>query len=180
MIVFLPKTNRSSKVQVSSIWVVFMIFAATSISSCYSFKGTSIPPEIKTVKINLFENQASIVNPVMSQQFTEALKDKFNRESNLAVVDNSGDWEFSGVITGYGVTPISPTGNETTALNRLTISVKTEFSSTIDKDENWEQSFSRFADYESGKLLSEVEDALIEEINEQIIEDIFNKVASNW
>ena len=118
--------------------------------------------------------------PTLSQTFTESLKDKFSNESRLAIVDNEGDWEFSGAITQYQITPIAPTGNETTALNRLTIGIKVDFLSRKKESENWNQTFSRYADYESSEVLSQVEDRLIEEINEQIIEDIFNKVASDW
>ena len=111
-----PSTNQLIN-PLKTIILIIAITLLTTAPSCYSLKGTSIPIDIETVTVNLFENQASIVMPTLSQTFTESLKDKFSNESRLAIVDNEGDWEFSGAITQYQITPIAPTGNETTALN---------------------------------------------------------------
>lgn len=88
--------------------------------------------------------------------------------------------QLEGEITGYKTKPVAITGNETAALNRLTISIKVRFVNITDEDKNFESLFTRFADYESSKNLSDVEDALIEEINEQLVQDILNKAAGNW
>lgn len=145
-----------------------------------SLKGTSIPPEITSVTIHYFPNQSAFVATSLSQTFTQTMLDKFNRESNLTVKDKGGDWEFSGAITDYRTTPIAPTGSETTALNRLTIAVKVEFTDHVDDTRSWTQNFSRFSDYEASQALSQIEGNLIEEISEQLADDIFLKVAGNW
>ncbi|MBC8048495.1 MAG: LptE family protein [Fimbriimonadaceae bacterium] len=167
-----------------NIYLILFLFIAGLIntgSSCkLSMSGASIPPEIESVTINYFPNQSPFVATSLSQIFTETLIDKFNRESNLTVKDTGGDWEFNGAVTNYTSTPIAPTGNETTALNRLTIVVKVEFTDLKDETRNWTQSFSRFSDYESTQVLSQVENDLIQEISEQLADDIFLNVAGNW
>ena len=88
--------------------------------------------------------------------------------------------EFSGAIVTYQNTPMAPTGNETTALNRLTIGVKVDFVNHKNEQESWNQTFTRFEDYESSKSLAEVEGELIRLITIQLVDDIYLKAASDW
>jgi len=161
-----------------------VVVALTLLAGCtYTLKLTdaSFPPELKSVSIENFDNTSSFAVPGLSQRFTEALRDKFTRETNLFVSDEpGGEWTFSGAITRYAITPIAPTGDELTALNRLTITVSVDFENTLVEDGGWSSSFSRFADYESSSQLSDVQDGLIDDINLQLVQDVFNKVASNW
>lgn len=153
---------------------------ATSCSVKYSFTGTSIDPAVKTVSIAYFESFAPLAKPTLSQVFTEALKDRFIQQTNLSLVKSSGDLQFKGKIVNYETRPVAIQGNETAALNRLTITVEVEFVNVKDDSRNFKQNFSRFEDYSSNQALSSVEDALIESINEQLIQDIFNKAVSDW
>lgn len=146
----------------------------------YSFSGASIPADVKTFSVSLFPNKASIVVPTLSQSFTDALRDKINNETTLDLVDKVGDYEFSGAITGYTITPIAPTGNATAALNRLTITIQVDFKNNKNGKDNWNTAFSRFADYASTVNISSVENDLIRQINEQLVLDIFNKAIANW
>lgn len=146
----------------------------------YSFTGASISPEIKTISIANFPNQASLVQPSLSQVFTEKLKDKFVSQTNLTQTNSSGDISFEGYITDYNSQPTAIQGNEQAALNRLTITVKVKFINTKDEKQNFESSFSRFADYDSKQNLSTVENQLITEICTQLVDDIFNKAMINW
>lgn len=146
----------------------------------YSFTGASIAPEVKTVSIQYFPNYAPLVQPTLSQTFTESLKDKFLSETNLVLVDKFGDMNFEGAITGYSISPIAIQGNETAALNRLTITINVEFTNTKDEKQNFESAFTRYEDYESSLDLSSVEEDLIKQINDQLVEAIFNKAVVNW
>jgi outer membrane lipopolysaccharide assembly protein LptE/RlpB len=152
------------------------------LSGCgaYSFTGASIPPDVETISIDKFENVASGGPPALSQTFTESLKDRFVDQTRLTLVDRNGDLQLSGNIVKYEVSHAATTGKQQTALNRLTIAVQAQFKNTKNSEENWEQRFSQFADYESNQNLSEVEDQLVREINEQLITDIFNKAVVNW
>lgn len=146
----------------------------------YSFTGASIAPEIKTVSIRFFPNRAAIVQPSLSQAFTEKLRDKFVSETNLALTDKAGDLNFEGSITDYNTQPIAIQGNDNAALNRLTISVNVKFTNTKDPKNDFESNFSRYADYDSKVNLASVEQDLIIQINQQLVDDIFNKAVINW
>jgi len=146
----------------------------------YSFTGASIAEDVKTVSVKTFQSYAPLANANLSQTFTEALKDKFLSQTNLDLTNRDGDLHFEGSITGYRITSIAIQGNETAALNRLTITVKVKFVNTKDITANFSTSFSRYLDYDSSQNLATIEDVLIKDINDQLTQDIFNKAVSNW
>ncbi|MDD2345345.1 MAG: LptE family protein [Bacteroidales bacterium] len=158
----------------------FLLMIGFSSCGMYSFTGASIHPEAKTISIETFPNLASMVNPTLSQEFTDALQDKFQSQTSLTVVTSSGDYEIEGEIVGYSTSPMAIQGNETAALNRLTIAVNVRFTNKFSDKDNFEQRFSRYVDYDSSRNLSEVEQELVKQINEVLVEDIFNKAVVNW
>ena len=162
--------------------VGIFIFASISLVSCgiYSFTGASISPDAETVSIGYFQNNASMVQPTLSNRMTESLKDQFISQTNLSLTDASGDLQFEGEITGYKVKPIAIQANETAAQNRLTISIKVTFINTLDENQNYSQSFSHYADFDSSQDLSSLEAELIDQIVEVLSENIFNKAVANW
>ena len=102
------------------------------------------------------------------------------QQTRLDLLKKNGDLKFDGEIVGYDVQPIAVQGDETSALNRLTITVKVRYTNTFDRDKDFELNFSRFADYESTNDLASVEEALILEINDQLTQDIFDRSLGNW
>ncbi len=160
--------------------IIYCFMILTSGCGIYSFTGASIPPGAKTVSIRYFPNNADLVEPTLSQTFTDALRDKFASQTNLDVISENGDLQFRGEITNYEVTPVAITGEQTAALNRLTISVKVKYTNTLNEEVDFESSFSRYEDYPSEKDLTEVRQGLIDQINEMLVEDIFNKAVVNW
>ena len=135
--------------------------------------------EAKSISINFFPNQAALVKPTLSQAFTEDLRNFFQSQSPLALVQRGGDLNLQGAITDYRVAPVG-IGNQTASSNRLTITVKVSFTNTLDETKDFESSFSRFADFPSSQNLVSIEADLIREINQQLIQDIFNKALINW
>ena len=121
-----------------------------------------------------------MVSPTLSATLTEALKDKFTRQTKLQQVEDNGDFAFEGEIVGYTSTTASVSSDNYAVLNRLTIRVKVKFTNVIDPDNSFNKEFSAFADYESTKLLTEVQSELDEQIVEEIVTDIFQAAASNW
>lgn len=150
----------------------------------YSFTGASISPAVKTVFIDFFTNRARVVNPMLSQTFTEAMKDKFVNETGLSMEREQGDLEFSGEITGYEVRPLSvqqsEQGRDFASMNRLTVTVKVVFTNNKDHEQDFNTSFSAYYDWESTRSLNDVESSAVEVIVEQLIDDIFNKSVANW
>jgi len=161
-------------------FVTSLIFLVQGCKISYSFSGASISPEVKTVSVQFFPNRASIVNPTLSQDFTDALKDKIKGQTSLIFENDLGDVNFEGEISDYSTQPLSITGEQRAALNRFTITVKVKFSNAIDPDQDFDSSFSRYRDYDSSKDLSDVEQDLITEILKDLTEDIFNKAFVNW
>jgi len=155
---------------------------AMSLTTCgiYSFSGTSIQPDVKTVTIDFFEYKAQRVNPSLSNDITEAIRTQFRRMTKLEQVELDGDLEISGAITGYEVRASAVTANEVAAQNRLTITVSVEFTNRKYPEEDFEKSFSNYADYDSTQSLDAVESSLCAEIIEKIVDDIFNATVANW
>lgn len=165
------------------IFAAFVSLGLATLSGCtvkYSFSGASIPLEAKSVSVPYFPNNAPMVAPSLSSTLTSALQDKFARQTSLEVVDNNGDLAFEGEITNYTSTPASVTAAETAAMNRLTITVKVKFTNIYEPQNNYNKSFSAFAEYEATQLLQDVQDTLIEEITEQLVQEIFNAAVANW
>ena len=163
--------------------IILMIFPLMLIQqSCgYKLSGASIPPEMKTLSVQFFENNAPLVVPYLSQQFTEELKNRIRNQSRLSIVRTEGDANFEGRITDYSIRPVAIQGNERAGLSRLSITVNVKYTNTLKPAQSFEQSFTRFQDLDlSVRPLQEQERALITTINKQLSEDIFNRAFANW
>lgn len=153
------------------------------LGSCgiYSFSGTSIQPDVKTVTIDYFEYKALRVNPSLSNDMTEEVKAKFRRLTRLEQVDTDGDLEISGAITNYDVRASAVSADEVATQNRLTVTVSVSFENRKHPEDNFDnKSFSAYADYDSNNSLDAVESSLCAEIIEKIVEDIFNATVAQW
>ena len=160
-----------------------MIVAAFLVQSCgiYSFTGTSMQPEVKSITINYFEYTAPKVNPSLSNMMTEGLQDKFTRLTKLEQVDMDGDLEIVGAITGYDVKATAISAKEQATQNRLTVSVKVTFlNRKFPEDDFEDKGFSAYADFDASQSLDAVEASLCEEIVEKICDDIFNATVAKW
>ena len=146
----------------------------------YSLSGASIPPDAKTFSVAYFPNNAPMVAPVLSATLTDELTQRFASRTSLAQVEDGGDFAFEGEIVGYSSTTSSVSSGDYALQNRLTISVKVKFTNAIDDKMSFNKNFSAYADYDSTRLLNEVESELIPQIVEQLVTDIFQAAASNW
>lgn len=165
--------------------VLILLIVAVSVlldgcSIKYSFSGASISPEVKTFSVQYFQNRASLVQPGLSQMITNSLIDKCRGQTNLKYITGTGDANFEGEITDYNTKPYTVAADARAASNRFTITVKVKFTNVIDPDLSFDQSFSRYEDYDSNLDLSQVESELSDKIIEAIIEDIFNQAFVNW
>ena len=146
----------------------------------YSLSGASIPPDAKTFSVAYFPNNAPMVAPILSATLTDELTQRFATRTNLVQVEEGGDFAFEGEIVGYSSTTSSVSSGDYALQNRLTIAVKVKFTNAIDDKMSFNRNFSAYADYDSTKLLTEVEGELIPQIVEQLVTDIFQAAASNW
>ena len=168
------------KTTVILIAVISLMVSVLSCRMSVSLTGSNINPNAKTVSIATFKNNASLVNPALSQEFTTALINKVQSQTPLTVINNNGDYTLEGEITGYSVSPVAIQGNDVAAMNRLTIVVRVRFTSKYDENLDFEQSFSRYMDYNSTDNFSTIESSLVSTINEALTDDIFNKAFVNW
>ena len=153
------------------------------ISGCkvnYSMSGASIAPDVKTISIKYFIKTSSLGPSSLSQLFTERLKEKFLTQTNLTIINNNADLILEGTISSYVITPQAIQANEKAASNRLSITVNVKFTNLKDEKQNFETAFTRYSEYSSTKNITEVEDKLIADINDQLVDDIFNKSVINW
>lgn len=171
-----PLRSHKSKI----ILCLVALFALVSCSGGYSFTGASVPPEAKTISIKQFPNFASTVNPQLSQKLYDELQKMFSSQTTLVVNSDEGDLQLSGEITDYSARASSIGSNDNVATNRLTITIKVSFSNRFDSKADFEQSFSRYKDYNAALDLSAVESSLVDEIVTELCEDIFNKSVVNW
>ncbi|MFT4665396.1 MAG: hypothetical protein ACI8YQ_000318 [Polaribacter sp.] len=155
------------------------------ISACYSFRGISINPNANTFYVAPFEvevrGQEVPPPPTLSITFTERLKDKIRGESRLNYKDVDPDIEFSGTITGYDVTAEAPQQGETTSFSRLTIRMSVEYiDNKATEAEIQKKTVSFFQDYPTDQNLLSIQDDLIDDINDELVDIIFNWAFNNW
>jgi len=158
-----------------------LIITVLTLIGCgaYSFTGTNTTAE--TIQIDLFPNNAPLVEPQLTQRFTNDLQDLFVRQTNLNLVPSNGELYLSGEITGYRITPMSGTSNQTAAQNRLTVTVNVRFVNKENEKDDFEKTFSFYSDFAANaQLTGGVLETALDEIIERITQDIFNASVAKW
>ncbi|WP_319270303.1 LptE family protein [uncultured Draconibacterium sp.] len=158
-------------------------FAGILAPSCkvsYSFTGANLSPEVKTFTVYYFPNRARLINPTLSQNFTEKMREKLTRQTSLNELSESGDLEFEGQITGYDFRPMSVQKEDVSAQTRLTITINVKYTNNKVPEDNFEKSFSAYEDFDSNESISSVEEELSIQIIDKLTEDIFNATIANW
>ena len=158
--------------------VVFLAIAGCGI---YSFSGTSIQPDVKTICIEPVVNKATKINPSLANMITEELNDKFRKLTRLEQVTEDGDLNLTVSIESYDVRATAVTAEEVAAMNRLTVTCKVIFTNTLHEEDNIDgQSFAAYEDYDSNNSLDMVENQLCETIVKKLVDDIFNATVAQW
>jgi hypothetical protein len=159
--------------------IPFLILSGCTVS--YKLTGASIDySRIKTITISVFPNQATLVYPPLSQQFTEGLTNKFLSQTKLRMAKRDGHLQLEGEIVGYDLTPMAQGSDGYATETKLTLTINVRFTNTVNEKENFEQKFSVYRTFPSTSSLDAVQDALNEEMIKDIGELIFNKTVANW
>ncbi len=170
----------SRKSIVKSLWLLTIGYWLLAFSSCYSFKDISIPPEVKTVNVHFIENKARIINPQLSQRLTDKIRQKVINQTRLSQTNNDdAHYDISGQITEYYVTT-SGISNQQAASNRLNVTVHLVFKNRLDDTKSFETDLTRNFDFSASKSLTEAEAALTDQIVQNLTDEIFNRIFSNW
>ena len=125
-------------------------------------------------------NRATLQNPNAAPNFTEALKNKFLRDTRLALNREDGDLDFSAIIIEYNIEPVAITGVETTAQNRLNISVKVDCVNKRDKSKSFSQTFRDGENFNAADQFADKETGLVSTIYDRLVQQIFNRTFGNW
>ena len=163
----------------------FMLLAfclwMTGCSVNFNFTGGGTPdPRLQTISIENFTNEANNVVPYLAQEVTQQMQDRFLNQSRLQLVSNRADIQIGGSVTQYRVSPVAISGDTRAEQNRLTISIRVSFENTIDPSESWENSFSKFVDFDADQDFASIERDQINEVLEQITQDVFTKSVAKW
>ncbi len=154
----------------------------------YSFTGTTLAPDIRTISVANFYNNSGGGPANLSQTLTESIKEYYIRNSTLKIAPAGADADLylEGTITGYDVTPIAPTSPSSdtqtplASLNRLTVRVQVKFVHSKDDTQSFDSAFSAYEDFPQDRTLTQVENEKIPIIFERIVFDVFNKSVANW
>tara|TARA_B100000242_G_scaffold194755_1_gene140550 strand:+ start:4084 stop:4605 length:522 start_codon:yes stop_codon:yes gene_type:complete len=151
----------------------------------YSFTGASIPEGTESFQVNLFENNSgnnvgSIFEPGLDRDFTVALQNILENQTNLEMLQSNGDLLYEGEIIEYRVSPMTATANLDAAQNRLTITVNVIFTNFKSEEDNFEQRFSFYFDFPAAEQLVSVKNEAHEIIFERITQEIFNASLAKW
>ncbi len=173
------------KLKASNLFLITLLFPLLG-CGVYGFTGASISPDTKTISIQTFYNNAVLGPSNMSVLFTERIKDYYQQNTNLALVDENGDLQLDGYIADYKITPVAAnssrnsSGQDLSTLSRITVTVFASYVNVNDDTFDFEKRFSFFVDFDQNLDLSSNEQTFVEEIFDQIVIDIFNASVANW
>ncbi|PWN67023.1 hypothetical protein C1631_019215 [Chryseobacterium phosphatilyticum] len=181
--------TRIKNINLKQPLLMVMLFALLGVlNSCYSFTGSSLTDE-KTVQINEFPNNASLVNPTLSQQFSTDIQNRFLQRTTLKGTKENPDILIEGEITDYTIGATTISSNTTTnpsggvvqqAQNKLTITVKVHYENKVHPDSSFDRTYSDEAAFNSSLSQSEIEASQVKIVTERIINKIFNDIVANW
>ena len=189
------KRNRERQVAGRQFWKTWrtLLVCGLCLATCsflagcsvYSFTGTNIDPEVKTISIGTFQNNSSNGPSFLAQRFTEDIKDYFQRNTTLKLVPRDGDLQFEGAITAYDYAPAAiqnQNGIDQAGVNRLTIQVRVKYSNTKDPKQDFEQTFQSNGDFPADQDITRINNdpTATRRITQNIITDTFNKSVANW
>ena len=159
--------------------VVFLFCNACTIS--YKFNGASIDySKTRTISIVDFPNNAELVHPPLAQSFSEALRDKYSKQTRLQLLKTGGDMHIEGEIVGYDYVPIAISADSYAAQTRLTLTVNVRFTNQKNPEDDFEKKYSAYQTFDSNKMLTDVQDELIQLMIEDITDNIYNDTVAKW
>ena len=159
---------------------IFLLIVSSTACGIYSFTGADTG-NAETFQVNFFQNNAALIEPGLDIDFTNALQDLIQDQTNLSLTNSGGDLVYEGEIVEYRVSPTTATSDNRAAQNRLTMSVNVRYFNTLDEEKDFEKRFSFFFDYDGVALPTGAQlDEALEAIFERITQDIFNASLANW
>jgi hypothetical protein len=164
--------------------VIYCILLSTVLTACsisYGFQGGKLNYDIvKTITIQDFANRATLVNPNLAPTFERALRDRFVEQTRLTAVNANADIEIEGEITGYDIMGTAVKDDAYASQTRLTVSIRISYTNHKEEGSDVNQTFTAFREFPASSSLTDVEDALVNEIVTEIVDMIYNATVANW
>lgn len=167
-------------------WFPILILTVL-LGSCWptsiSFQDGSVPPEWKRFVIQTLESTAANAPISYAPELTEELKDAIQNRVGLKLVESEADDPqliITGTVRDYNVAPLAVQGDDVAAKNRLTVKAYFEIFISAPEEDLMEINASRFVDFDANEDVGSIQAQLFTEINEQVIQDVLNKLLSNW
>lgn len=158
--------------------LIILLLMGVCFSGCYSFRDVSIPPEVKTIRIQYIENRAPYINPQLAPQYNDRLRQRIANQTKLTVVQSdNAHYDVSGTITNYSPSTAGISGQQAVT-NRLTVSIKITLRDQNNKTKNFD--VSRNFDFSANLTLQQAEAQLTETIIRSMVDETFNRIFSNW
>ena len=169
---------KIDKLKIGFLTVIFSV----ALISCkiYSFTGVKLDENLKTYSIQNFTMGTAGGPQRMSFEFTEKLKEYYQRNTSLKLKSTDGDIQIEGSIITYDLAPVSATAGDKAAMNRLTITAEVRFVNKLDQEKSFEKEFSFYQDFSQEQTLTQVEPTLVPKILDQLVVIIFNSTAATW
>lgn len=167
--------------KISILSIVFVLVGLASCAVSYKFNGSSVDySKIKTISISDFPNQAPLVVPSLSADFTEALKDEMTSKTRLTLVQNDGDMQIEGAIVNYSISSMSVSNSGEAMDSKLSMGVRVKFTNKANHSEDFETTFSAYQVFSNSNTINQVQDELNKLLIDDIVSQIFNKTVANW
>ena len=163
---------------------LLVIFLFTNACGVYSFKDVSIPPEVKSIHIGFIENRARYIDPQLSPQLTDKLKQKISSQTKLTQIQTEdADYNVSAYVSAYDITTAG-VSNQAASINRLTVSVHLALKNRLNEQKlgtpDFETDISRNFDFPASQSFTDAQVSLLPQIIQQLTDDMFNRLFSNW
>ncbi len=171
--------NVFSRISYFVLLITLMLLSACTVS--YKFNGASIDyTKIKSISIADFPNNAALVNPTLSANLSEGIRDIYTRQTRLQVTRSGGNMELEGEITGYALTPMAISADSYAAETKLTMTVKVRFTNNVAPEESFEKTYTAYQTFNSNQILTDVQDELCNTMIQEIAENIYNDTVARW
>lgn len=164
----------------SYLFLLLLMFLPSCLIS-YKFNGASIDyTKTKTISIADFPNNSALVNPTLSADLTEGIRDIYVKQTRLQTVKRGGDLELEGEITNYVLTPLAIAADSYSAETKLTLTVRVRFTNNVNPDESFDKTYSAFQTFDSSRMLNDIQDELCATMIQEIAENIYNDTVARW
>lgn len=162
--------------------LVLSLVGVTGCTISYKFNGASIDySKTRSISVADFPNTAELVYPPLSQDFSEALRDVYTKQTRLQLLKKGGDMHLEGEIVGYQLTPMAIGADAFSSETKLTITINVRFYNNKNPDDNFEdKKYTAYQNFDSTKRLEDVQEELVKLMIADIVDNIYNDTVARW